>query len=1014
MTAFAKINRLTGWLLFLLTLVVYTMTLEPTASFWDPGEFIAVSYKLMVPHPPGAPLFLMINRIFSMFALGDVQQVAWWVNFESAFSSALTIMFLYWTIVLVARKLVTAQEDGSYSAADTLKLVGSGVVGALAYAFSDSFWFSAVEAEVYAMSSAFTAVVFWAIFRWERIEDAAASNRWLILIAYVIGLSIGVHLLNLVAIPALAMVYYYHRYKHHDLKGLVIANLIGLVIMAVIVVGIIPGLPSMAFAFDLLAVNTFGLPFSYGGIFFVMVLFAALVYGIYYTQQRAMALANTALLSMAFILVGYASYTLVLIRSNEAPPINENAPDNLLSYVSYLKREQYGERPLLSGPHYMARPESSEKGKAKYRRDTTGGADQYVVYDYDYKRNYKGEDTMLFPRIYSSQGNHIGYYQQWLDLRPGEKPTFGDNLRFFFDYQLGHMYFRYFMWNFAGRESDEKDAGWTLPWDMLEKDLPEMLSTNKARTNFLMIPLILGIAGLLFQQSRDGKSFLVVLALFVLTGVALVVYLNSPPVEPRERDYIYVGSFYAFAVWIGLGVFALCEWLGRFLNARTGAMLGIALSMSAPALMAAQGWESHDRSGRYLAVDQARNTLAGLPKNAILFTGGDNDTFPLWYVQNVEGFRTDVRVAVLSYFSTDWYLKQMKQQQYESTPLPIKLKDATYIEGKNDYIPLVGEPDGRAVNLKAYLQALDEERPELMVALQGGGQTASLLSDTFVLDVDSSALLKKGIVPKGKEKAITGKMVLRLRQGADYILKNELALLDLIANGEWDRPIYFNNTSANIINLNVRPYLQLEGMVYRLLPVLAEDTGDVGEVNTEVFLENLKGYQYRGLQDSAVYHDDESRKFATNMQYNIYRLAEALYAKGQDAQAKQVMDEMMRNIPDKSIPHSFYAPRFVDLYHRLGDHQQADALAELIARRSEELLAYELKTGKAPSMLKQQSVVTLQQLAGLYQNLVQEQGMIIASPMATAAQKAEAEQLRKRYEADAAKYRKRFEQVYGR
>ncbi|NLR93249.1 glycosyltransferase family 117 protein [Flammeovirga agarivorans] len=979
MNEFKRLNNLIGWTAFLVSLAVYTITMEETASFWDCGEFIAVSYKLMVPHPPGAPLFLLINRLFSFLAFGDVLKVAWWINFQSAFMSALTILFLYWTIVMLGMKILKPKKEG-YGAKDKIILFGSGLVGALAYTFSDSFWFSAVEAEVYAMSSMFTALVFWAILKWEYIEDSASSNRWLIMIAYIIGLSIGVHLENLLCLPAVAMIYYYKKYPNNiTWKGTIASMAAGGAIILGIIIIIIPGLPSFAFFIDRIFVNTFGASFGTGGLFFSFTLVFALAYGIYYTQKNEMITLNNLLLGTTFILVGYMSYTLVIIRSNQLTPINENAPDDLLGYVSYLKREQYGDRPLLYGPTYDAEHVDTEIVGDKYREANRAGQDYYEVYDQKTKAVYAKKDMMLLPRMYSRQPHHAELYRQWAGIEPGKKPNMVDNLKFLFRYQIGHMYLRYFMWNFAGRESDEKDAAFLYPWDDMQK-LPELLEENKARSNFYFLPLLLGLLGVVFQYKKDEKNFYVVGILFITMGVALVGYLNSPPVEPRERDYIYAASFYAFAMWIGFGAFALAEMLSNKMG-KNGAIAGVAISFIVPVIMAFNGWDGHDRSNRWHSVDQARNTLASCAPNAILFTGGDNDTFPLWYVQNVEGFRTDVRVAVLSYFSTGWYLDQMREQQYESAPLPLSISPENYIEGKNDYIPLVEDDRAKnGVNLTTFLHYVNENNPAVQVQLQGGSSTTKYLSRTFILDVDSAAVIKSGIIPKGKEALVRPKMAWQLKGNKTYTFKNELALLDLISTNNWERPIYFNNTSANTINMDLRRYLYLEGMTYRLLPVPIDGVGgEVGEVNTEVMLDNIKKFAFRGLQDESVYYDDEYRKFGANTRNNVYRLAETLYydALIEDSpekrkQSKEVLDWILEMVPDTTIPYSFYAPKYMDLYYRLGEIEKANAIFNLLVNRDAENVAYYSQTGKGTENVARRSLITLQQLSQIFKSNVSD------------------------------------------
>ncbi|MEN7547971.1 DUF2723 domain-containing protein [Rapidithrix thailandica] len=972
MNQFKKINKLTGWVIFAIATLVYWVTVEETASFWDCGEFIAVSYKLMVPHPPGAPFFLLIGRLFSFLALGDVERVAYWINIQSVLSSSFTILFLFWTIVLLGRKIIQP-VNGTYSLAQTIQLMGAGAVGALAYTFSDSFWFSAVEAEVYAMSSFFTAFVFWAILKWEHIKDERAANRWLILIAYMMGLSIGVHLLNLVTIPALALIYYFKKNENPTPKGIILTLGAGLLIVGIINSGIIPGLPSIAGSFEIFFVNSLGLPFRSGIIFFSVIFLSAVIYGIYYTQKHQKLIYNTVLLCLAFILVGYSSYMLIIIRSNFDPPIDENNPENVISFVSYLKREQYGNRPLLYGPTYEAQRSSVTQGEPLYRK----GEDKYEIYDYRTEVEYSKKDKILLPRIYSNQGGHPDLYREWIGLREGEKPTMGDNLFYLLRYQFGHMYFRYFMWNFAGREGDDKDAGFLMPWDS-KSDVSSEIANSKAWSNFYCIPLIIGILGMFFQYVRNEKTFWVTMLLFFLTGLALVLYLNSPPVEPRERDYIYVGSYYVFAIWIGFGVFFLSDTFNKILkNAKLAGIIATVIGLMAPGIMAANGWDNHNRSNRWHSIDQAKNTLRSCAENAILFTGGDNDTFPLWYVQNVEGFRTDVRVVVLSYFSTDWYIDQMRHQTYESEPLPIKMNPNNYLAGTNDYLLLVEDPRVKgAVNVKTYVNYIDNKHPDVLERYADGSVNAKLISKNFYLDVDKENVLKQGFIPKDKEDRLVDRMIWTLKPGQRAIMKNELALLDILSHNNWERPIYFNNTSANTIAMDLRPYLQLEGMAYRLMPVRAkQESGEVGEVNIEVMKQNISEFEFRGFDDPNTYNDEEYKKFGANTRNSFYRLANALYLEGRDQEALLTLDSALIKIPDATIPYSYFMPRYIDLYHRLGNHHKASEIAEIISKRSEENLEYLINTDRRNgmlSMIQQKSFLVLNQLALLYRDLSEE------------------------------------------
>jgi hypothetical protein len=980
---FKKINDLVGWVLFGIATLVYTLTVEPTASFWDCGEFIAVSYKLMVPHPPGAPLFLLIGNLFSNLAMGNVEKVAFWINMVSVLSSAFTILFMYWSIVFIAKKIVkpTLQTEKGldYTQGEQLSLLITGAIGALSYTFSDSFWFSAVEAEVYGMSSFFTAFVVWAMLKWETIKDASDENKWMIFIAYIIGLSIGVHLLNLVTVPALGYIYYNKKYAKQDFQGFVITMLVSLVIVGIIMVGVIPGLPSIAGKFEIMFKNGFGLPFGAGALMFTILFLGALVYGIQYSIKKQNVLLNTILLGCAFILIGYSSYAIILIRSNFNPPIDENDPQDVMSFVSYLKREQYGDRPLLYGRTFMSERDGVEKGEAMYRK----GKDAYEIYDYRTEVIYK--DNVLLPRMYSQGDDHPDLYRSWANMRENEKPTLANNLYYMFKYQIGHMYFRYFLWNFAGRDGDEKEAAWLSPFESNE-GLPPIIANNKARDNYYMLPLILGLIGLFYQLKKDEKGFIIIGLLFVLTGVAIVVYLNSPPVEPRERDYIYVGSYYAFAMWIGFGALAIMEFLQKTIKNETLRPVAAGLlSLTVPMLMGFKGWDNHNRSGRYHSIDQAKNTLRSCAKNAVLFTGGDNDTFPLWYVQDVEGFRTDVRVLVLSYYATDWYIEQTRRQAYESAPLPYSLTFDNYKSGVNDFLPYVENPNVKGgIDLKKYLELVKQNHEALLVELQGGSFTASIPTRTLYLPINKKEIIAKNIVPKEKQNRIVDTLVIKMKQSSSALYKSDLMILDLIASSNWDRPIYFNNTSSRSMALEIRDYLQMEGMAYRLLPMKAETLGgELGEVDAAIMDKNMQSFQFRGFESADNYHDEEYRKFGANERECYYRLGMQLFLDGNKKRAEQVLDSALIKIPDYSIPYDYdyHLPKYVELYHLLGKDDKAKALAKTLLDRSETNLKFVTTKGNGIqySSLKDYSMMIMQQLMLGYRRAADREQGIIAS-----------------------------------
>ncbi len=955
MLNFRKINNLTGWGVFLIALLVYTLTVEPTASFWDVGEFIAAAYKLQVPHPPGAPFFLLVNRAFSLLAFNDPSKVAFWANMSSVLCSAATVLFLFWTITMLARKTlkITSFE---VTRSEAIRLMGAGVVGALAYTFSDSFWFSAVEAEVYAMSSFFTAIVFWAIFKWELIEDEAAANRWLIFIAYLIGLSIGVHLLNLVALPAIGLVYYFKKYKPTT-WGIIAALAISGGIILTIMLGVIPGLPSVAGSFEIFFVNSLGLPFGSGAAFFVILFLGSLIYGIYYSVRKEKPTLNTALLSLTVILIGYASYTMVLVRSNYNPPINENDPSDLLSFVSYLKREQYGDRPLLWGPSFTSELIDQKRGEPLYRK----GKDKYEVYDYKTTNIYDPKGNMLLPRVFSRQDNHAQLYRQMLGLREGEKPNMVDNLRFMFSHQLGHMYFRYFLWNFVGRQSDMEGAGVLMPTDAFQKDLAYDLKTNWGRNNFFMLPFLLGLVGFLFQYSRDRRDFWVVTLLFLLTGIALVLYLNSPPVEPRERDYIYVGSYYAFAIWIGLGMIAVAEAIGRFIkNPASSASIATAACLVVPAIMAVEGWNDHDRSDRYHSVDSAKNLLNSCAPNAILFTGGDNDTFPLWYAQEVEGFRTDVRVCNLSLLGTHWYIDQMKRPVYKSSALPISLERDQYYAGTNDQVPVIDEnkyPNG--IRLDTYLKLVKANDPRIKYPYRDQALTI-LPSRKLVVPVDRQKVLQMGIIKPELRDSLTDRMEWNINRGD--LLKPDLVILDMIVTNNWERPIYFSSTLPPSSYLNLKEFMQVEGLVYRLLPVRVAGATQ-GYVNTDVMYTNmLQKMFWREMDNPEVYYDENYRRFPVNARLNYYRLADELLQAGNKEKAREVALHCLKVLPDEGVPFDEYTSNLISVLFSVGETQKALEISQLLASRVDQNLDFYIRKEPGNAQEIQTNLYTLNQI----------------------------------------------------
>jgi hypothetical protein len=936
---FQRINNIGGWTAFTVALVTYWLTMEETASYWDCGEFIAVSYKLEVPHPPGAPLFLLIGRLFSFLALGDETRVAYWINFTSVLASSFTVLFLFWSITLFGRKVMKVSRPADMTEGKAWLLIGAGLVGSTAYVFSDSFWFSAVEAEVYAMSSFFTAFVVWAMMKWDVIEDESKANRWLILIFYMMGLSIGVHLLNLVAIPALGLIFYFKKYKTPTFWGVVWTLAISLFLIIFINDIIIPGLPSIAGSFEIFFVNSLRLPFGSGVIVFAALLIAVLIVGIIQTQRKGNTILNTFLVSTAFILIGYSSYAVIVIRSNENPPINENNPSDVMSFVRYLKREQYGSRPLLYGQYYTAEIEGYTEGTPIY----TKGDDRYEVTDRKIDYKFNPRDMTILPRIYSTQPDHQQRYREILGLKEGEKPTFADNMRFMFTYQIGTMYMRYFMFNFAGRESDNQDADWLGPRGWFE-DLPEELAVNKGRNNYFMIPFLLGLLGMIYQINRDSRNFAVVGLLFVLTGAALVVYLNSPPAEPRERDYIYAGSYYAWCFWIGFAVFALADLLGRFIkNPKVLAATSILLCMSAPAIMASEGWNDHNRSDRFFSVDSAINYLQSCAENAILFTGGDNDTFPLWYAQEVEDVRTDMRVVVLSYYNTDWYIGQTMRQTYESEPFPYTLSIRNYQQGgPNDYL-MYHDAGIRSIDIVQYLDLIKKNYKGLQHPYMAGANM--LPAKEIVLNVDLQKVRSMGLIPAGMDSLAVSQM--RLRVIGNSLEKKDLAMLDVLATTNWERPIYVNNTSLAQFKVDLRPYVVQEGNAYRILPVRNPNPREE-LVNTKVSYENMmRKFQFRGLDDPDVYNSEDYRKFVLNQRNTFISLARAFLAENNEEKAREVILFSLEKMPDKGVLFDrFTTIPTVQLLMELGEKEKALEITQIMHRRAVGMLDYYIARGE--------------------------------------------------------------------
>jgi len=914
---FKKINLLLGWFSFAIALIVYLLTLEPTVSLWDCGEFIASSYKLQVGHPPGAPLFMIIGRVFALFT-SDQEKVAMMINSVSAFASAFTILFLFWTISHLLKKIVISNPEKA-TKAELIVVLGGALVGALAYTFSDTFWFSAVEGEVYATSSLFTAVVFWAILKWENVAEEPGANRWLILIAYLIGLSIGVHLLNLLAIPAIVLVYYFKKSAKVTRQGILKALGVSVVLLLSIMYGIIPGIVKLATVVEKFFTNTVGLHYNRGVLIYVFLLLGALIYGIYRTQfQKKNVLWNTILLAMTVIIIGYSSYALIVIRSLAGPPMNENRPENVFALLSYLNREQYGDHPLILGHQYNAEVEDLVYKKPVYTLNKE--ENRYDIAYYKPELVMKGSKVLL-PRMYSRDGTHRQAYQEFGTIKDPANPTFLDNMEFLIRYQIGHMYLRYFMWNFAGRQNDIQGHGnvlngnWISGIGMLDsarigphKNIPALMKNHPSRNTYFFLPLLLGLVGLFFQLDRSARDFWVVMSLFILTGVAIVIYLNQTPYQPRERDYAFAGSFYAFSIWIGVGVAGLFHIIKSKLNANLSAILATLVSLVAvPVLMASENWDDHDRSGRYTARDIARNYLNSCSKDAVLFTVGDNDTFPLWYVQDVEGVREDVRIVNMMLFNMDWYIDQARWKNYDSEPLPFSIPQEKYeaIPGNSIYV----REHKQWATLDYMLNFMKSDNPDAKVTLRSGEQVNFIPTHQLILQVDSATAVSNGTVAREDANRIEKQIPIRLEPNGQ-ILKNTLAQLDVIASNHWERPIYYTAGGFDG-SLGLEEYYRHEGLAYRLVPYRTpyESILVMGDIDTDTLYDRLMNkFEWGRMNAEDVQLDYYTIRTMSVIRFRgLYtRLALKLLEEGDREKAVEVLDRCMELAPSRVLPFDQY------------------------------------------------------------------------------------------------------------
>jgi hypothetical protein len=971
---FKKWNTILGWVTFTIALITYTLTLEPTVSSWDCGEYISTAVKLEVGHPPGAPLFQMLGAFFAMFT-SEVTEIAKMVNFMSALASAFTILFMFWTITALGKKLV--EKSGELTSSSFVALLGSGSVGALSYTFSDSFWFSAVEGEVYAMSSFLMALLFWLGLRWETEIDNPRGNKWLLLISFVVGLSFGVHILSLLVIPSIVFLYIYKRYTNLNTKQFIIANVVSVLGLLFVFKMLFPYTIKYFSALELFFVNSIGLPFNSGSIIAGLLLISLFYFGIRYTHKKQLIGANTLILSILFIMIGFSSWLMLTIRANANTTINENSPSSARELLAYYDREQYGDANVFYDTYYSLiynpktnRNNPTRDDKPKYEKDKK--TNKYVIVN-NYKDalpNWNSMHKGFIPRMVSTDAGVIQNYKSIAGIPQNSKrrPTFIENLRFMIDFQFGYMYGRYFMWNFVGRQNDVQgnldihNGNWLSGIDFIDearlgsqKELPSDVLNNKGRNTYYFFPLILGIIGLLYQIKLDKQNFYILFLFFVFTGFAIIFYTNPKSFEPRERDYAVVGSFYIFAIWIGFGVLALFDMLKKYANKNT---IAITVSMitliSVPTLMAVENWDDHDRSNRYTTHLNAKSYLDSCEENAILFTIGDNDTFPLWYLQEVENYRTDVKIIVTSYLSTDWYIDQMKRATYDAPPIPSQLTHEKYKVGSLDiayyFEELTNALKERIPQLKDSIVSIDffmkwiESKNKITYYdLYDDGILQKVVPTNKIrIPVDKEAVLRNGIVKQKDAHLIVPFIDIKI---PNRLTKNRILMLDILANNLWKQPIYFSGGAyADEEYIWLKDYLQLEGMAYKLVPIKTpnKDKGmfDMGRIDADKMYANIKKWDWRNSNDGKIYIDAQTKRNMIPMRRNLMRLAEAFTKEQNFEKAVEILDLSLEKMPIKDFESYQYALSYPELYYAIDKKEKARKVAETLINTFQEKLKW--------------------------------------------------------------------------
>ncbi len=957
---YKKLNTILGWAAFAIALITYTLTLEPTVSAWDCGEYISTSVKLEVGHPPGAPLFQMLGAFFAMFT-NDVANIAKMVNFMSALASAFTILFLFWTITNLGEKL--AKKSGELTEGKYIAILGSGLVGALAYTFSDSFWFSAVEGEVYAMSSFLMALLFWLGLKWESEIGQPRGNKWLVLISFVVGLSFGVHILSLLVIPSIVLLYFFKTYKNINLKTTAIATIASVVVLLFVFKFLFPFTLKFFSVSELFFINSIGLPYNSGTIIAGIVLIVLFYFGLNYTRKKGYVTGNTLTLSVLFIVIGFSSWLMLPIRANANTTINENDPSSARELLAYYNREQYGDANVFYDKYYSFTHNREQDASNPYRDDKPKYEKRNGKYEIvnNYKNalpNWSSKHKGFIPRMVDPASEEMYKAIAGIPKNSKRRPTFLENIKFMVDFQFGYMYGRYFMWNFAGRQNDvqghldAKNGNWISGFDFIDEirlgsqqALPDDVKNNKGRNVYFFLPLILGIIGLLYQISKDKKNLFVLFLFFAFTGFAIIFYTNPKPFEPRERDYAVVGSFYIFAIWIGFGVLSLYESFKKYANKKMVATgISTVALLAVPVLMGVQNWDDHDRSNRYTTHLNAQAYLESCDPNSIMFTIGDNDTFPLWYMQEVEGIRTDIKLVNTSLFQTDWYIDQMKKATYKAAPIPSALTHEEYSYGTLDaayyFEGLAAVPKDSVLSLKDFMRWVRSDNERTFYDLEEDGVPEKILPTNKIrIPVNKENALKYGIVAQKDADKMVDFIDITIDSG---IGKNSILMLDILNNFDWKRPIYFTGGSnADSEYIWMKDYLQLDGLAFKLVPIRTpvgqNSMFDMGRIDPDKMYNNVKKWNFRNINDGKIYLDSQTKRNAISMRNNLMRLSETFVKEGDTLKANEVLDLSLEKMPIKDFGHYSIALGYPESYYKAGNtnkaRQTTNTLLEIIEQR---------------------------------------------------------------------------------